>query len=34
MNVKDYGILQNGERVFMVSILDDDASFDFPDNSN
>ena len=31
MNAKDYGIPQNRERVFMVSILDANASFEFPE---
>ncbi len=30
LNAKDYGIPQNRERVFMVSILDKDASYEFP----
>lgn len=30
MNAKDYGIPQNRERVFMVSILDKDAQYFFP----
>lgn len=32
LNAKDYGIPQNRERVFMVSILDSTASFTFPKN--
>lgn len=31
MNAKDYGIPQNRERVFMVSILDANANFEFPE---
>lgn len=31
LNAKHYGIPQNRERVFMVSILDGDASFHFPE---
>lgn len=31
LNAKDYGVPQNRERVFMVSILDDNASFKFPE---
>lgn len=31
LNAKHYGIPQNRERVFMVSILDEDASFHFPE---
>lgn len=31
LNAKDYGVPQNRERVFMVSILDDNASFHFPE---
>ncbi len=31
MNAKDYGIPQNRERVFMISILDSLATFEFPD---
>lgn len=31
LNSKCYGIPQNRERVFMVSILDEDASFHFPE---
>lgn len=31
MNAKDYGIPQNRERVFMVSTLDEDFVFDFPE---
>lgn len=31
LNAKDYGVPQNRERVFMVSILDDDASYHFPE---
>jgi DNA-methyltransferase (dcm) len=30
MNAKDYGIPQNRERVFMVSILDSNAVYEFP----
>lgn len=30
MNAKDYGVAQNRERVFMVSILDSDRMFHFP----
>lgn len=30
MNAKDYGIPQNRERIFMVSILDKDARYTFP----
>lgn len=31
MNAKDYGVPQNRERVFLVSILDEDAAFHFPE---
>lgn len=31
LNAKNYGVPQNRERVFMVSILDEDASFHFPE---
>lgn len=31
LNAKDYGVPQNRERIFMVSILADDASFRFPE---
>lgn len=31
LNAKDYGVPQNRERVFMVSMLDEDASFHFPE---
>lgn len=31
LNAKDYCVPQNRERVFMVSILDEDASFHFPE---
>lgn len=30
MNAKDYGVPQNRERVFMISILDSNATFEFP----
>ena len=30
MNAKDYGIPQNRKRVFMVSILDTNATYEFP----
>lgn len=30
LNAKDYGVPQNRERIFLVSILDDAASFHFP----
>lgn len=30
LNSKDYGIPQNRERIFVVSILDDDLKFEFP----
>lgn len=30
LNAKDYGIPQNRERVFMISILDKNATFEFP----
>ncbi len=30
MNAKDYGIPQNRERVFMISVLGDDSAFAFP----
>ncbi len=30
LNAKDYGVPQNRERIFVVSILDDDAKFSFP----
>lgn len=31
LNAKDYGVPQNRERVFMVSILDENATYDFPE---
>lgn len=31
INAKDYGIPQNRERVFMISILDDNLSYEFPE---
>lgn len=31
LNAKDYGVPQNRERVFCVSILDDDQGFEFPE---
>lgn len=31
LNAKDYGVPQNRERVFCISILDDDQGFEFPD---
>lgn len=31
LNAKDYGVPQNRERVFMVSILDENASYHFPE---
>ena len=31
LNAKDYGVPQNRERVFLVSILDDDARYYFPE---
>lgn len=31
LNARDYGVAQNRERVFMVSILDADAKFEFPE---
>lgn len=31
LNAKDFGVPQNRERVFMVSILDKDAKFSFPE---
>lgn len=31
LNAKNYGIPQNRERVFMVSILDSDAAYSFPE---
>lgn len=31
LNAKDYGVPQNRERVFMVSILDVNATYEFPD---
>lgn len=30
LNAKDYGVPQNRKRIFLVSILDADARFDFP----
>lgn len=30
LNAKDYGVPQNRERVFMVSILDENATYEFP----
>lgn len=30
LNAKDYGVPQNRERVFVVSILDKDAYYEFP----
>lgn len=32
LNAKDYGVPQNRERVFMVSILGDDVDFEMPNN--
>lgn len=34
LNAKDYGIPQNRERVFCVSILDKDAKYKFPEKNN
>lgn len=31
MNAKDYGVPQNRERIFIVSILDNDKTFHFPE---
>lgn len=31
LNAKDYGIPQNRERVFMISILDENATYEFPE---
>lgn len=31
LNAKDYGVPQNRERVFMVSILDENAKYEFPE---
>lgn len=31
LNAKDYGVPQNRERVFMVSILDENATYEFPE---
>lgn len=31
LNAKDYGVPQNRERIFMVSILDESARYEFPD---
>lgn len=31
MNAKNYGVPQNRERIFIISILDNDRSFHFPD---
>lgn len=31
LNAKDYGVPQNRERVFCISILDDDQGFEFPE---
>lgn len=31
LNAKDYGVPQNRERIFMVSILDENASYHFPE---
>ena len=31
LNAKDYGVPQNRERVFLVSILDDNARYHFPE---
>ena len=30
LNAKDYGVPQNRERIFLVSILDEDARYEFP----
>lgn len=30
LNAKDYGVPQNRERIFLVSILDDEARYEFP----
>ena len=31
LNAKDYGVPQNRERIFMVSVLDETARYEFPD---
>ena len=31
LNAKDYGVPQNRERIFMISILDREASYHFPE---
>lgn len=31
LNAKDYGVPQNRERIFMVSVLDEKARYEFPD---
>lgn len=31
LNAKDYGVPQNRERIFMVSVLDEQARYEFPD---
>jgi DNA (cytosine-5)-methyltransferase 1 len=31
LNAKDYGVPQNRERIFMVSVLDEQAQYEFPD---
>ena len=31
LNAKDYGVPQNRERIFMVSVLDEEARYEFPD---
>ncbi|MGL6174805.1 MAG: DNA (cytosine-5-)-methyltransferase, partial [Cellulosilyticaceae bacterium] len=31
LNAKDYGVPQNRERVFMISILDENATYEFPE---
>lgn len=31
LNAKDYGVPQNRERIFMVSVLDESARYEFPD---
>ena len=34
LNAKDYGIPQNRERVFMISVRDDNAAYQFPNEIN
>lgn len=31
LNAKDYGVPQNRERIFLISVLDEDATYSFPE---